>query len=96
MGRPGSLVQRPCQLAPRRTCGAQSDELVDQDKFADKLNRFKIMDDETLSRDDMIAWACFRLSRLQQGIRLLRLYDEQCQPTEGVLLVRISKNVRLA
>lgn len=57
-------------------------------------NRFKIMDDETISRDEMMAWACFKLSRLQQGIRLIHLYDPEGLPTDGILLVRISKSVR--
>ncbi|KAF1346901.1 PLC-like phosphodiesterase [Delphinella strobiligena] len=55
--------------------------------------RFKIMDDETLGRDDMVAWACLRISRLQQGIRMLHFHDEQGQPTEGRLLVRINKSI---
>lgn len=60
----------------------------------DVSNRFKVMDDETLSRDEMVAWACFRLDRFQPGIRLIHLYDPEGQPTNGVLLVRISKSVR--
>lgn len=51
------------------------------------------MDDETLGRDDMVAWACLRISRLQQGIRMLHFHDEQGQPTEGRLLVRINKSI---
>jgi hypothetical protein len=46
------------------------------------------MDDERLS-DDLAAWACFRLDRLQPGIRIIHLYDA----TKGVLLVRIRKTV---
>jgi len=52
------------------------------------------MDDETLGRDDMIAWACFRLNRLQQGVRLIHLYDLEGQATPGYLLVRINKSIR--
>ncbi|KAL1297690.1 hypothetical protein AAFC00_006239 [Neodothiora populina] len=58
--------------------------------------RFKVKDDETLSRDDMFGWACFRLDRLQQGIRLLHLYDPEGELTDGTLLVRIKKNVTVA
>ncbi|PSN63335.1 PLC-like phosphodiesterase [Corynespora cassiicola Philippines] len=54
--------------------------------------RFKIMDDERLS-DDLAAWACFRLDRLQPGIRMLHLYDSNGVVTKGVLLVRIRKTV---
>lgn len=53
------------------------------------------MDDETLGRDDMVSWACFKLSRLQEGIRLIHLYDEHGLLTEGVLLVRIKKSIKL-
>jgi hypothetical protein len=56
------------------------------------LHRFKIMDDERLS-DDLAAWACFRLDRLQPGLRMLHLYDSNGVVTKGVLLVRIRKNV---
>lgn len=58
---------------------------------ADESIRFKVMDDDPLGRDDLISWACFKYSRLQNGVRLIHLYDEQGQRTEGVLLVRIRK-----
>ncbi|KAF1842759.1 PLC-like phosphodiesterase [Cucurbitaria berberidis CBS 394.84] len=57
--------------------------------------RFKVMDDERIS-DDLAAWACFRLDRLQPGLRLLHLYDANGVITKGVLLVRIRKTVSLA
>jgi len=50
------------------------------------------MDDERLS-DDLAAWACFRLDRLQPGLRMLHLYDANGVVTRGVLLVRIRKTV---
>ena len=50
------------------------------------------MDDERLS-DDLAAWACFRLDRLQPGLRMLHLYDSNGVVTKGVLLVRICKTV---
>jgi hypothetical protein len=53
------------------------------------------MDDDTFSRDNLVAWACYRLSRLQTGIRTMRLYDCEGQPTSGMLLVRISKNLEI-
>jgi hypothetical protein len=56
------------------------------------VNRFKVMDDERLS-DDLAAWACFRLDRLQPGLRLLHLYDSNGVLTNGVILVRIKKTV---
>ncbi|KAL5113762.1 hypothetical protein ACEQ8H_008336 [Pleosporales sp. CAS-2024a] len=54
--------------------------------------RFKVMDDERIS-DDLAAWACFRLDRLQPGIRMVHLYDANGVVTKGVLLVRIRKAV---
>ncbi|ORY14508.1 PLC-like phosphodiesterase [Clohesyomyces aquaticus] len=55
--------------------------------------RFKVMDDERL-HDDLAAWACFRLDRLQPGIRMIHLYDANGVVTKGVLFVRIRKVVR--
>ncbi|KAF2270492.1 PLC-like phosphodiesterase [Lojkania enalia] len=57
--------------------------------------RFKVMDDQRLS-DDLAAWACFRLDRLQPGIRMLHLYDSNGVITKGVLFVRIRKIVSVA
>ncbi|RII07493.1 hypothetical protein CUC08_Gglean008462 [Alternaria sp. MG1] len=57
--------------------------------------RFKVMDDERIS-DDLAAWACFRLDRLQTGLRMLHLYDSNGVITKGVLLVRIKKTVSTA
>lgn len=53
------------------------------------------MEDERL-RDDLAAWACFRLDRLQPGFRMLHLYDSNGVVTKGVLFVRIRKTVSLA
>ncbi|KAJ4372014.1 hypothetical protein N0V83_003787 [Neocucurbitaria cava] len=52
--------------------------------------QFKVMDDERIS-DDLAAWACFRLDRLQPGLRMLHLYDANGVISKGVLLVRIRK-----
>jgi hypothetical protein len=52
------------------------------------------MDDERLS-DDLAAWACFRLDRLQPGLRILHLYDSNGVVTKGALLVRIRKTVSM-
>ncbi|KKY26207.1 putative 1-phosphatidylinositol-bisphosphate phosphodiesterase 1 [Diplodia seriata] len=53
--------------------------------------RFKVMDDE-FGRDDLAAWACFRLDRLQTGFRLIHLFDAGGVQSKGVLLVRVTKN----
>lgn len=49
------------------------------------------MDDE-FGRDDLAAWACFRLDRLQTGYRLIHLFDAEGVQSKGVLLVRVTKN----
>lgn len=49
------------------------------------------MDDE-FGRDDLAAWACFRLDRLQTGFRLIHLFDAEGVQSKGVLLVRVTKN----
>ncbi|PYH41939.1 putative phosphoinositide-specific phospholipase C [Aspergillus saccharolyticus JOP 1030-1] len=54
--------------------------------------RFKIKDDEFF-RDSLAGWACIRLSRLQQGYRLVHIYDRSGADTGGVLLVRITKTM---
>ncbi|KAF5864763.1 hypothetical protein ETB97_006608 [Aspergillus alliaceus] len=54
--------------------------------------RFKVKDNE-FGRDSMAAWACIKLSRLQEGYRLIHLYDCSGGKTDGVLLVRIIKRV---
>ncbi|KAK7729627.1 hypothetical protein SLS57_002115 [Botryosphaeria dothidea] len=53
--------------------------------------RFKVMDDE-FGRDDLAAWACFRLDRLQSGYRLIHLFDAEGVQSKGVLLVRVTKS----
>ncbi|KAF2186935.1 PLC-like phosphodiesterase [Zopfia rhizophila CBS 207.26] len=57
--------------------------------------RFKVMDDERI-HDDLAAWACFRLDRLQPGLRMIHLYDSAGVLTKGVLFVRIKKTVSVA
>ncbi|GIK01244.1 hypothetical protein Aspvir_005276 [Aspergillus viridinutans] len=52
--------------------------------------RFKVKDDE-LGRDSLAAWACLKLSRLQQGYRLIHLHDCSGAEAGAVLLVRITK-----
>ncbi|EER37060.1 phospholipase C [Histoplasma capsulatum var. duboisii H88] len=54
--------------------------------------RFKVKDRE-FGRDDLAAWACIRLDRLRQGFRLIRLFDTTGKESQGVLLVKISKQI---
>jgi hypothetical protein len=53
--------------------------------------RFKV-ESEGYAIDSLVAWACIRLDRLQQGYRFLRLVDTKGFPTEGMLLVKVEKN----
>ncbi|KAI6710109.1 hypothetical protein JHW43_007376 [Diplocarpon mali] len=54
--------------------------------------QFKI-EDARYARDDLAAWACIRLDRLQQGYRFVYLIDAKGQPTPGLLLVKIEKKI---
>ncbi|KAI1494853.1 PLC-like phosphodiesterase [Biscogniauxia mediterranea] len=50
--------------------------------------RFLVKDDE-IGRDDLAAWACVRLDRLRGGYRIVHLYDNEGNPSGGVLLVKV-------
>lgn len=54
--------------------------------------RFKVMDDDRL-HDDLAAWACFRLDRLQPGYRMIHLYDANGLLSKGALFVKIEKSI---
>ncbi|CBF83693.1 putative phosphoinositide-specific phospholipase C [Aspergillus nidulans FGSC A4] len=54
--------------------------------------RFKVKDDE-IGFDSLASWACIRLTRLQEGYRVLRLYKCDGSDSGGFLLVRITKNI---
>lgn len=55
------------------------------------LRRFKIHDDE-IGSDDLAAWACIRLDRLQTGYRLIHVFNALGIPSDGFLLVNIQKS----
>jgi phosphatidylinositol phospholipase C, delta len=54
--------------------------------------RVKIQEDR-IGTDDLVAWACIRLDRLQSGFRFIHLLDSRGMESTGALLVRITKNV---
>ncbi|KAG8732088.1 hypothetical protein FRC12_019436 [Ceratobasidium sp. 428] len=55
--------------------------------------RFLVKDDE-FGTDDLAAWACVRLDRLQEGYRFIRLFDLHGQLSDnGCLLVKIKKEI---
>lgn len=54
------------------------------------LYRFKVADAK-YGKDELAAWACIRLDRIQQGYRFIHLFDVKGQATAGMLLVKIQK-----
>jgi phosphatidylinositol phospholipase C, delta len=44
-----------------------------------------------MGKDNLAAWACIRLDRLQQGYRFVHFLDAKGMESSGVLLVKISK-----
>ena len=56
------------------------------------MTRVKIQDDR-IGTDDLAAWACIRLDRLQSGFRFVHLLDARGMESTGALLVRITKSV---
>ena len=56
------------------------------------LSRFKV-ENNGYAANTLAAWACIRLDRLQQGYRLIKLMDAKGIATDGLLLVKIEKNI---
>lgn len=56
--------------------------------------RFLVLDDE-IGRDSLAAWACVRLDRLREGYRFVHLLDAKGMESEGVVLVKVKKTLRL-
>ena len=54
--------------------------------------RFKV-ENEGYAIDSLVAWACIRLDRLQQGYRFLRLVDTKGGATKGMFLVKVEKTI---
>ncbi|OCL05554.1 PLC-like phosphodiesterase, partial [Glonium stellatum] len=49
--------------------------------------------DSKIRRDNLTAFACIRLDRLQSGYRFIHLLDAKGLQTKGILLVKISKQL---
>lgn len=63
--------------------------------FADRVCfRFKVMDDDAFQKDRMLGWACFRLDRMPQGLRLFPLKDANSLPTSAALLLESHLELR--
>lgn len=54
--------------------------------------RIRILDEE-FGHDDLAAWACVRLDRLQVGYRIVRLFDDRGVMSSGLLLLKVGKIV---
>ena len=53
--------------------------------------RFKLEDDNTLKRDEMLAWRAVRLDRLHTGYRFIRLYKADGEKDGGLLLIHVKR-----
>ncbi|KAI1004425.1 hypothetical protein K3495_g3787 [Podosphaera aphanis] len=54
--------------------------------------RFKVRDSR-YGKDNLAAWACIRLDRLNQGYRVIHLFDTNAMSTDGMLFVKIEKKM---
>nr|POF26180.1 1-phosphatidylinositol 4,5-bisphosphate phosphodiesterase 1 [Quercus suber] len=54
---------------------------------------FKVMDEYSYGKDQMLGWACHRLDRLPQGLCLLRLKDTDARNSDGALLVECTSEL---
>ena len=87
-GRDASFSTHPGRGAPLTF----RDVLVDEEELC--FLRLKVVDDVTLGKDSLAAWACIRLDRLKTGLRMVRLWDWGGKGVGGLLLVRVEKVVR--
>lgn len=56
-------------------------------------HRFLVKDKE-VGTDDLAAWACVRLDRLQEGYRFIRLFDLHGKLSDnGCLFIKIKKEI---
>lgn len=53
--------------------------------------RLKVVDRDRMAKDGLAAWACIRLDRLREGLRVVRLWDRNGMSDGGLLLVEVSK-----
>ncbi|KAK4192580.1 putative 1-phosphatidylinositol-4,5-bisphosphate phosphodiesterase [Podospora australis] len=90
----------------RETCAAETDnpdwgdhavplDFFDVQNVVEDLSfvRFKVEDSSSM-RDNLVAWACIRLDRLQPGYRVIDLFHHTRRPSPGQLFVKIEKVLR--
>lgn len=63
------------------------------DEEALSFLRIKVNDDVEFGRNELAGWACVRLDRLGEGIRMIRLFDAHGQLSEGMVLIRVLKKI---
>jgi len=63
--------------------------LLDEEQLC--FVRLKVVDRDRMAKDDLAAWACIRLDRLREGLRVVRLWDRDGMGDGGLLLVKVSK-----
>ncbi|KAK5654351.1 hypothetical protein OQA88_7260 [Cercophora sp. LCS_1] len=72
-------------------------EFLDVKNIVEELSflRLRVEDRSSNFRDPLVAWACIRLDRLQQGYRCIDLFDANTRRrSPGQLLVKVEKVVR--
>lgn len=55
--------------------------------------RIKVKGERRIGKDELAAWACIRLDRLQPGFRFIHLLDAHAVESRGLLLVKITKRL---
>lgn len=56
------------------------------------MGRFKVRN-HAFGKDELAAWACIRLDRLQSGFRFVHFLDAKGLESRGVLLVKVTKRI---
>ncbi|KAK3366988.1 PLC-like phosphodiesterase [Lasiosphaeria ovina] len=75
--------------------GASPCEFLNVENIVPDLSfvRFRVEDSTSNFREPLVAWACIRLDRLQQGYRCIDLvYPNTRRPSPGQLFVKIDKS----
>jgi hypothetical protein len=67
----------------------------DEPQHTDVTLVFRLkVEHEGWTQDDLAAWACIRLDRLNSGYRFIKMLNEKGLPSDGILLVKIEKTLR--
>jgi len=55
--------------------------------------RFKVSDSVEVLDDPLARWACLRVDRMREGLRMIRLFDALGRRSDGILFARVMKTV---